>query len=696
MTISISAIAASIPPATLVSYATSIGWRLTEKELGPVTKRKPFKTLYQGLDRDLQDRIYRDFEDIEIVCAAASKRIVFDILAKADPLHDLLEGLQTNRARALHLLTHHKNPHFERAVHAALFSSKRGPSRQWQGFTLQALSRDWEGEGVNLRDVQSLVRDVVREIEGVERGVIVDHFARPATERWWEGPRLHQFAISIEDRSDESEEWFNGQLTRRPVRPNRKLEIVVVPYAKMIECVGSQVDPDLATAITRAFAKTVLGEPNTLESMPERTLILNHLRRRQTFRTHAEDKIRSVRVTKLVVLAGSKGATATYFAPARSHLDAYDVAAAATGKKPDRAIGRRFILAASIRVEFEKAPGRKQQSAVTFDITYPHKCSLSEEREAERHVLQTYLPEWGFLPSSTAKPDVPAPAERMAALASLCEQPEIARPGAELKDLFGGSFDWLAEQGILAASGTDATTTCDACDSATPVDILFEMDKDAWGYWCGTHGWRTAEQPSSLLYRLDIERLALALATTLGATSEARRPLRPDTAWVLGVVHAPRPWTAFFACQLDNESVFDDVQGDLKRGAGKDPGLILTSSGVARSIVWPGGNRLVQLNEVIELGDKGMVARAGSIERLLDGVKAKGKSGRSTLREEGLEVGRARRRRGFVESDSELAAAILSDLEARYPVIEASTGARKAGVHLPSHKTILRDWLPHL
>lgn len=694
--LSVPAVAAAIPPATLASYAQSIGWPLAEQTLGDTTTRGAFKTLYEALDRDLQDRIFRDFEDIEVVCAAANKRIVFDILAKGDPLVDILERLQTNRARALHLLTHHKTPHFERAVHAAIFSSKRGPTRQWQGFLLGALSRDWEGEAIDLEVVTSLVREVVKTVEGLERGVEVDHFVRPATEKRWEGPRLHQFAISIEDRSDESEEWADGRLTRRPVIPNRKLEIVVIPYAKTIECVGSQISPDLSAAVTRAFAKDVLEEPKALEGLPARILNLKHLKRRPDFPTHKEDKIGSVRVTKLVVLAGARGATATYFAPARSELDAYDVAAAATGKMPDRAIGSRFILAASIRVEFERVPGRKQGSAVTFDLTYPHKCSLSEEREAERHILQTYLPAWGFVSGSPQATEPPEHAERMAALCEICEQPGTARPEADLKELFGPSFDWLVAETILAASGSDMTTTCGLCDDTNPVDIAFDRDREVWGFLCDTHGWQPREQPVSLIYRMDFASLLRSLGVALGATSEARRPLRPDRSGVLGVCHAPRAWTAFFARGLDDEATFDALHSDLTRGAGKDPGLILTSSGVARSTPWPGGNRLAHLGEVIELTDTGMVARAEAIARLLDGVKPRRKSGRTTLREEGLAIGRARRKRELAESDRDLATAILEELDRRYPVIDTTTNRRKAGVRLPTHKTVLSDWLPHL
>jgi hypothetical protein len=248
--------------------------------------------------------------------------------------------------------------------------------------------------------VKQKLEETVRRREK-DRLVRIDVFERPDTPAGWEGPRYWQFSVSVSQRETRREQWVEGELKTIPAVDNRRLQIAVTPWAATLQAIRNELDVDLFMDLVQTFAEAALGQTGQLDPFQHRQYRLDQLQTRPVFRTHDEHGIGSVKVTKLVIASGV-GVT-THHAPARSVMDAYDVAAADTHRPVDRAIAGRIVLAAELRVEFKPSEGRKSK-VVTFEISRNNKSSLRDTTECERLIIETYLVDWGFLPPSDAQP----------------------------------------------------------------------------------------------------------------------------------------------------------------------------------------------------------------------------------------------------------------------------------------------------
>lgn len=390
-------VAASLQAGTFLEYTRSIGWEVDEAAVVGIRGR-PLGRFVDDLcakaPMAIRDRVHEDFERVDRLAREKSGTAIRDAAGPPGPISAALEALGSDHNRALWLLLHHPDL-FERAEHAVAFSSRVGAPKKWLGYHLKPFSRSWTPDELHLNDIATRITTAVREREGEERHVKVELFERPATSEGWEGQRQWQFSISISQRETHREQWVNADLEILPVVENRRMEIAVTPHAKTVQAVRDAMDAELFREIVDVFASTALQQTGPLEPFQHRDYQLKHLKARPIFDLHPEHGIAGVKITKLVV--GAAGGTTTYWSGSRGEADAYDVAAAATGRKADNAIGRRPILAVAVRVEFKPRAG-KRGKVVSFEISLPNKCNLREENEYARLIIERYLTDWGFLP----------------------------------------------------------------------------------------------------------------------------------------------------------------------------------------------------------------------------------------------------------------------------------------------------------
>ena len=401
----ISAVAARLQAATFLEYARSIGWVIDEQAVLFLEGRPLGKFVAERCAKapvSVRDRVHEDFERVRKLAKEKSGTAIRDAVGPPGEVSAALEPLASDEGRALWLLVHHRDTIFEQAEHAAAYSARVGSRTKWLGYHLKPFSRDWTPDGIDLAAVGTKLAEAVRNREGEDRHIEIEVLQRPATPDGWNGPAYWQFSVSISQRETRREQWVGAELTVHPVVDNRRIELAVTPGAKTIQAVRDGLDAQLLGELVQVFAETALGQTGPLEPYQHREYKLAHLKLRPVFDLHPEHGIASVKVSKLVVGAGA--GTATYWSGARSEVDAYDVAAAATGKHVDKAIGRRPVRAATIRVEFKPRHG-KRTPVVSFEMSLPNKCDLREENELERLIIENYLVDWGFLITPAEPPD---------------------------------------------------------------------------------------------------------------------------------------------------------------------------------------------------------------------------------------------------------------------------------------------------
>ncbi len=352
--------------------------------------------MWKEAPKDISDRVQDDFDRIERLAKDASRTVMRDAIGEHDlALIEQLEACESERDRALWLLVDHPDL-FGRAEEALLFTAARGSSRKWDGYVGSTLSRRWDPTQVDDDALRALIIQAIKEVEHAERNVHLEWFSRPATPKGWDGPHMHQLCCSVEAPKASNDEWEGGRPVFRPVVPNRRLAVVITPHARTFEIVAEDMQTETRRALILAIAKDVVGEAGDIEPFEPRSFDLSSLVKPRVLHVHEGHGIEEVRVLKLVASAGS-GGTATYWARADSSQDAWSVAAIATSETREDALFGAYILAATIRVVFVPAEGKRRKRTVTFDITMPNRCSLRDAGGPEHVILEAYLREWGLL-----------------------------------------------------------------------------------------------------------------------------------------------------------------------------------------------------------------------------------------------------------------------------------------------------------
>ncbi|MEQ8322449.1 MAG: hypothetical protein RH946_19460 [Rhodospirillales bacterium] len=679
MTMSISAFAADVPASLIRIYAASIAWSLPDDNWIDLDGRRlgqAIKLAQESTPHDLRDRIYRDLEAREAVSKGGATAVLMPACADDTALRDALEELSSDRARALKLFLHNKpsdglSQAFQRAE-ALLDCGARNPGGQtWKMFNLTSFSRDWEPGSRIVSDIQGVIKDELRALAEPERHIEIDSFVRPALVSQADGPVSYMFIANISDRSMKSQNWIDGSLQPTALIPNRVIVLSVSPHAKTLDCGRNDVDGALATAITNAFARKVLKQTADPEPLEPANYSLRGLCSRPRFVTLPEDGIESVEVKKLVVMSGP--GTRTYHVSSRRKGDAYDVA-----KGPFN--GDR-ILSASLRVIFAKGGKRSRQKAVGFDITLPNRCTLKNTVEAERLILERYLPEWGLIKQDDGAAGPLLIREHKRPLADLINVTSDEIDESELVSLLGDGFETLKRLGVLTPAGRVESVSCPQCSDGHLVDLAF--DGSAWMAQCPRAGLLHVSRPTLSTCSRNLKALAIAMADKLPIDTATARELLSDRLYLLGVGAGSKQWTALFAPSLHSPDDIDAVMNELRKGVGKGAGILITNNALPQSIQIPGKHLCILIDDLFLLLGGRLEIDEAKLGAALQRKSPPKKTGRPSLKSAAVAVAALRKRLAVrASTESEEVQAIMGFLSTQYP-----------NEPIPIEKTVRYEWL---
>lgn len=254
----------------------------------------------------------------------------------------------------------------------------------------------------------------------------------------------------------------------------------------------------------------------------------------------------------------------------------------------------------------------------------------------------------------------------------------------DLVATFGPASKWLTASGIAKRTGGSSVAVCMRCDDPHPADIDFDPWRAEWGFLCES-GWTASATDRSQTHDVCMDVFVDRLAAAVGANDLARRMIRGQSLYCLGIAGGDKPWTALFARHLSDASVFEGILVDLRGPVGKEPGLLITSSRVPRSLKLPGGHRVAWLCEVVELIDTGLVARAGLDLLGANGKRPRKKTGPKSLKDEARNYVLSRQRHGLKLPAGEEVTSVVKEMRRRHPK-----------VRLPDPKEIRYEWLRDL
>lgn len=592
-------------------------------------------------------------------------------------LRQEIERLGSNRARALKLFLHNKpadghSVAFSRAE--ALFDcgAKRPGGRSWKMYRLKRLSRDWTPKQYLPRRIQNIVEGELSRQNEPHREVKVEAFSRPSHPSAGGEDLCHTIIINIAASTETEEVWQGKSLTNQPKVPNRKIVICITPIAKGFDCGWNEVNAAMASDVMRAVASKVLGQKDDPEPIEPVSVRLSGLSDRPRFWGRApEHKIQSVQVKKLVVSAGS--GTRTYFAPAKSKADAYDVA--------PRSLPGARIIAASIRVCFSAGAFGQKQKFVNFDLGLPNRCNLRETEDAENYILKHCLEAWGLIEPETDddRPlSISTGSRELSHLLGL-DQSGLTRREAEA--CFGAHLESLIELGALEEHGPGDTTICELCCEPHPADM--QRTGSGWMVHCPAAGTALVAFDALPFYAPNFDALAIGLAATLPLEHKALRRLPPDPIVYLGSGPGKHDWSALFAPRFSSPQDMDRVCDCLRKNASLAPGILICSADAPKHVPLPGKHVAVSIDELFALQGGRLQHDDRRLAHALNRKTPPKRSGRPSVKKEALAIAAVRRKMGVQAATPE------SELSAIKFMLHSSLG----DVELPTDKVMRYDWL---
>lgn len=270
-------------------------------------------------------------------------------------------------------------------------------------------------------------------------------------------------------------------------------------------------------------------------------------------------------------------------------------------------------------------------------------------------------------------------------LSALVEGDLVSMSEADAVSALGAGLQPLLESGVLFRTAPSLISICEACNHPHPVDLEFDDLRQCWGYRCDVGGWHRYDRELTSTVDINLDELAALLAGALGASEETRRTLIEGSLYCLGVVPGLPSWTIFFARKLTEEDAFEAARRELARPVGKEPGLLITTSSIPRSIPMPNRHRIAYLQEVVCLTSLGLEQVSGVDRLLRSGRRAPQKRGRKSLQEDAREILRSRHRHRLNMTADEHVDAVIRELKKRHP-----------DAKIASRKVVRYDWLGDL
>jgi hypothetical protein len=677
--LSLSAFASDVPAGLLRDYTESIGWTVahsTKFALDTLADGKKFQAAVLKAPPSIRDAVSRDLEACERIASGGLQAVLWPACGDDQSLRAEIEKLGSNRARALKLFLHHKPADdlslvFRRAE--ALFDcgARRPGGKTWKLYRLTQFSRDWTPGRKLEASVKQVVEEQLSQLNEPKRLIKIELFSRPAHPDAGPDDLCHTIILNIASSSETEEDWHEGELAFRSKTPNRKIILCITPVSKGFDCGWHETNAAMANQVMRAVATRVLGQKDAPEPIEPVAINLTALaERRKTWVSAPEHQIGSVQVKKLVVSHGP--GTRTYFAPARSKADAYDVA-------PRNLLGAR-IIAASLRVAFDKGAFGSGQKIVNFELAVPNRCSLRETDDAERVILEKYLGEWGL---KDTDPDEDRPirlAQAPGPFTVLLSVPTYAISTREAQNAFGTNVELLADLGALTPAPRDCFMICNDCGDHHSA--VASSSGTGWVVHCPEAGSVKVAPEDLPAFTLSADALAVALSVSMPLKDLKVRRLSDDL-FYLGSGAGKADWSALFAPTITSMRDLDSVSDCLRKNAALASGIVICSGEGPRQASLPGKHVFVSIDELFFLQGGRLHCNEQRLAHSLGRSKPPRSPGRPSAKTLAQRIANARRRLD-VRSNS-----ASEEIDAIKNMIVATQGP----TDLPSDKVIRYEWL---
>jgi len=625
----------------------------------------------------VRDIVLHDLASCERIASGGFNAVIWPACGDDDGLRAEIAQLGSNRARALLLFLHNKPTDdlslaFRRAEALYDCGARKPGGKTWKLYRLKQFSRDWTPGRKLEAAIEEIVEQELERQKEPKRRIKVELFTRPSHPGAGPDDLCHTVILNIAASAETEEDWQEDELASRRRTPNRKIILCITPTSKGFDCGWHDTNAAMANNVMLAVAQRLLGQKDAPEPIVPIAINLSSLSNRPRFWASApEHRIHSVQVKKLVVSSGP--GTRTYFVSARSKADAYDVA-------PRNLTGAR-IIAASLRVVFERGAYGAGQKIVNFDLAVPNRCSLRETEDAERYILQPCLFEWGVIDPETDddRPLRIAPAPSLLSDVLSIDVTGISKRHAE--GLFGHGLEPLLQLGALARISPGDVTLCDLCGVPHPADV--RPDGLNWMVHCPEAGIARVSLDDLPAFTSNFDALAIGLAAALPIKFDRIQKLPDESLIYLGRGTGRTEWSALFAPDFNSPFAIDRVTERLRGNPSLAPGILICSADAPKQIPLPGKHVAVSIDELFRIEGGRLGYNEVRLAQALNRSTPPKAAGRPSLNALAARLAAARRRMKLQASSSD------AELNAIKDMIFMVCGE----VRLPSDKVIRYEWL---
>lgn len=657
----------------------SIGWdrpQEFDESSTDLTDGKLFKSLLESAEHATQERVNRDLGDCERLAKGGFTAVLWPACGDDAELRNSIEALRSNRARALCLFLHNKpdddlSQVFRRAETLLDCGAAKPGGRSWKLYQLKSFARDWTPATGLEAKVKEVVSDVLTSLGEPKRYIETEITTRPSHPGAGDGDFCYTLIINISGATESEERWEGDSLGRRPKTPNRKIVLCVSPVSKGFDCGWHVANAALANEILNQVARDCLNQSEDPEPIKAVPVTLDRLFQRPTWVCPPESGISSVQVKKLVVSQGP--GTRTYYVSAKSRADAYDVA--------PRNIPPSRIIAANLRVEFEKGLYGTRKKAVSFDLAVPNRCTLRETSQPEAFILNQCLREWGLIEADDEEDRPLLLKASDSPLSDLLSYNPFGASRAEVETTFGHNLKALLQQGILTKVDEGNTALCPECREPHPVD-LFSSEKGVLIH-CPVAGLIPVPASEIERFTCDLRALAAAMYSALPLEDWEPRIIDDETLVYLGTGRGKVAWPVMFAfktqTQIEINKLIDrlSLENELKNG------VVICGAEMPKRLALPNRHRVASIDELFALKGGSLTLNERRLSQLLNRKNPPKRPGRpspKTLAERFAEV-RRRLNTQAVSPDQELEA------------IKVMLRQAEPDVSLPADEQIRYVWL---
>jgi hypothetical protein len=374
------------PVATLKAYFDRCGIVLPPTVAWGDTEFVVVRELLRALgemDNAGRARVVTDVERVAAIADEPGQVALYSVVGDRTQL----DGLRNPNDRALWIFLN--QPAEFRHAEEVRFTDERRRGRMWDGFVCApnlALHRDV----IALDSFKQGVRDLFE-----SENVHVDVFDRYRTSFDGEEFEVVQVTVYSEGPTDDSLEFENGELIRRPRRPVFEASLTYEPVPGVIEVVARE--RERREELVRLLARDLLDAEFGEERLPRRRYDLSVLLQPHPFPTEPEDRIEPVRVNQLRLMPiDSVGDRVTLECTRQTSRTIWHMARERFGGVSPL-LGGWVVTQAKLTIRFHPDAGARRGRTLPLTITMPHGCDLKDRTERERVVGSKYLRQWDIL-----------------------------------------------------------------------------------------------------------------------------------------------------------------------------------------------------------------------------------------------------------------------------------------------------------